>query len=260
MRHHDEAIERYLDRARSRPEVIGVLLTGSLANGSERTDSDIDFVVVVTDEAWREAVYLERVMVVEHDDIDYEGGYFDVKFATAKHLAAAAERGDDPARHSLGTAKVLYDQGTGLSATLRRIAESTQAGPDLVASFVAQARIHGQYFLASGIRHQETFLAAHAAVHFGLAAGRGLLADAGIRYPGPKDLLATLRTLPEPGGRFALAIAEVARTPSLQAARELLDLVELHLGRALPEAATLSRFVTDNELAWLRRTTPPEHR
>jgi predicted nucleotidyltransferase len=261
MRHHDRAIERYLARTTTDPEVLGVLLTGSLATRSERADSDIDLVVVVTDDTWREAVATDRIMFVDRDEVGYEGGYFDVKLATLDQLTAAAERADDPARSSLGNAEVRYDQGFDLESIVRRITEGAPPDrQDLTASFVAQARLHGEYFLAHGVQHDDAFLAAHAATHLGLAAGRALLADAGTLYPGPKDLMATLRALPDPGARFAAAITEVARVPSRGSARALLDLVEQHLGSTLPEAATLSRFVMDNELAWFRRIPPPEHR
>lgn len=261
MRHHERAIETYLARTASRHDVLGVLLTGSLATRSERADSDVDLVLVVDEDMWREAVAADRIMFVDREDVGYDGGYFDVKLATVAQLEAAVDRADDPARHSLGSAEVLYDQGFHLADTVRRIA--AHAGPgqaDLVASHVAQARLHGEYFLAHGVEHDDPFLAAHAAVHLGLAAGRALLASTRTPYPGPKDLAATLRALPDPGPRFAAAITEAARTPSLRNCGALLDLLEQHLGDALPAAATLSRFVLDNELAWFHGRTPPEHR
>ena len=261
MRHHDEAIERYVARSRGREDVLGVLLTGSLATRSERADSDVDLVVVVPDASWRSAVAAERIMFVDHDDVGYEGGYFDVKLATLGQLEAAGERADDPARHSLGTARVVYDQGFDLAATVARIGAAV-AGEreDRVASYVAQARLHGEYFLEHGLSHDDPFLAAHAAAHLGLAAGRALLSHAGALYPGPKDLVAALRGLPNPGPAFAAAVSATARRPSAETARALLGLVEAHLGSALAEASTLSRFVLDNELAWFTGTTPPEHR
>jgi hypothetical protein len=261
MRHHDEAIERYVERSRGREDVLGVLLTGSLATRSERPDSDVDLVVVVPDATWRRAVAAERIMFVDRDDVGYDGGYFDVKLATLDQLEAAGDHADDPARHSLGTARVLYDQGFDLAAAVTRIGAAIAGDRlDRVASYVAQARLHGEYFLEHGLAHDDPFLAAHAATHLGLAAGRALLAQADALYPGPKDLIAALRGLPEPGPAFAAAISAAARRPSVETARDLLGLVESHLGSALPEASTLSRFVLDNELAWFTGITPPELR
>ena len=45
MRHHEETIEDFTARA-ARPEVIGVVVVGSVARGDERTDSDVDVYLV----------------------------------------------------------------------------------------------------------------------------------------------------------------------------------------------------------------------
>lgn len=261
LHHHEKAIEHYLARHAGRPDVLGILLTGSLASGTGRADSDVDLVLVVTEEAWSRAVEAERIMFVDDEGAGYDGGYFDVKLATLGQLEAAVDRADAPARHSLGGARVLFDQGFDLAALLPRIsAGASNDRSDVVGSFVAQARIHGDYFLAHGLAHDDAFLTAHAAVHLSLAAGRALLADAGAHHPGPKDLVATLRAVPDPGPRFADAIVDLVRSPSTSAARVLLDLVEERFGATLQEGATLSRFVLDNELAWFTRVTPPEYR
>src|SRR5438270_6764301 len=104
MQHHDEAAARFVIRMRGRAGVRAVLLTGSVATGRERADSDVDLVVVVDDEQWDAALRGGRIMYTETDGVGYEGGYFDVKLATPAILAAAAERGDDPVRDSLVTA------------------------------------------------------------------------------------------------------------------------------------------------------------
>jgi hypothetical protein len=260
MQQHDEAIARYLERAARRPEVLGVLLTGSVASGTERPDSDVDLVRVVDDATWTEAVATRRIMVVEHDGADYPGGYFDVKLATLEQLHAAADRGDDPVRHSLGGARVLHDQGFDLVELVARIgAPPPVRRRRLIESSLAQARLHGRYFLAHGLDHAEPFLAAHAAVHLALAAGRVAIASAGALHPGPKDLVATLRALPDPAPAVADAVQRVTALPDAGTARELLALIESIAGDALPDADTLSRFVTDNELAWFTGTVPPEH-
>ncbi len=261
MRHHDEAIQRFATRTGRRPEVLGLALTGSLARGEERPDSDVDLVLVVDEPTWQAAVRAERIMYTETDGIGYEHGYYDVKLATVAQLTAAAERGDDPVRDSLATAKSLIDRGIGLPELLRRAAVVSEARwQDLAASQLAQARLHGQYFLSHGLEHADPLLTAHAAVHLAVAAARTLLAVGHVRHPGPKQLLERVRDLPGAPAGFADALADLVTAPSRDRAAPVLAVIEGVAGAVLPASATLSRFVRDNELAWFTRVPPPEYR
>lgn len=261
MRHHDEAISRFVTRTGRRPQVLGLALTGSLARGRERADSDIDLVLVVDEATWKAAVRAERIMYVETEDAGYEHGYFDIKLATTEQLAAAAERGDDAVRDSLATAKVLIDKGIDLDGLLRRAGRvPEERWRELAASQLAQARLHGAYFLEQGLDHGDPLLTAHAAVHLAVAAARTVLALGHVRHPGPKQLLDRIRALPEAPDGFADALSLLVEAPSTQHATAVLGAVETAAKDLLPAGATLSRFVLDNELAWFTRDLPPEYR
>jgi len=261
MEHHEAALRRYLERAAGDPHALGVLLTGSVARGEERPDSDVDLVLVVDEPTFADALQGERIMTVETEGADYDGGYFDVKLATPAQLDAAAERGDDPARDSLGSAKVLMDRGIGLQSTLDRLVDvPDERWRDLAASQLAQARLHGEYFLRQGLEHDDPLLTAHAAVHLALAAARTLLALGHMHHPGPKQLLERVRALREAPAGFADALAALVRTPTAARAASVLAAAEAAANGLLPHSATLSRFVLDNELAWFTRVPPPEYR
>jgi hypothetical protein len=261
MEQHDAALRRYLERASADPHVLGVLLTGSVARGQERADSDVDLVAVVDDETWGAALAGDRIMVVETDGAEYAGGYFDVKLATVSHLRAAGERGDDAVRDSLGSAKVLMDRGFGLDDLIRGVpSRSEDRWRELAASQLAQARLHGGYFLPNGLEHHDPLLTAHAAVHLAVAAARTVLASARVPSPGPKQLLARVRELPDAPQGFTDALADLVTGPSAERAEAVLEILERVGDGLLPGSATLSRFVLDNELAWFTRIPPPEYR
>lgn len=259
MRHHEAAIAAFVARAARRPDVLGVLVTGSVARGDEREDSDVDLVLVVTEETWHRAVERDRVMYTERDGAGYAGGYFDVKLATTRAISAAADRGDDPVRRSLGEARCAFDSGIGLPAALARIRENRPDRADLVAALVAQARIHGDYFLAEGLRREDPLLTAHAAVHLATSAARALLARHDRAFPGPKQLLDEVRSLPG-GTGFAEAVVEVVQHPGPGAARALLDRLDEAVGARSTAEGSLSRFVLDNEFAWFTGRAAPEYR
>jgi predicted nucleotidyltransferase len=261
VRHHEQAIERFVARTSRRPQALGLALTGSLARGEERVDSDIDLVLVVDEPSWTAAVRADRIMYTETDGVGYEHGYYDVKLATVAQLAAAADRGDDAVRDSLAAAKVLMDKGIDLERLLRGVAAVPEARwQDLAASQLAQARLHGEYFLAQGLDHADPLLTAHAAVHLAVAAARTLLALGHVRHPGAKQLLERIRALPDAPAGFADTLSTLVTAPTAAVAAAVLTATEAAAGGLLPASATLSRFVLDNELAWFTRVPPPEYR
>jgi predicted nucleotidyltransferase len=66
---HRRVLSAILADARVDPGVRGLLLTGSLARGTARADSDLDVLVVIseqaTDDGWRSAAFLDAVVL--HD-------------------------------------------------------------------------------------------------------------------------------------------------------------------------------------------------
>jgi predicted nucleotidyltransferase len=260
MQHHDAAIARFVDRVRADDDVLGVVVTGSLARGRERPDSDVDLYLIVTEPAWDHAFAAQRLMYVEREGADYEHGYFDIKLATLSYLDDAAERGDDPVRDSFAAARIAYSRVPDLGERLSRVAVvPDEEWERRAASFVAQARLHGGYFLKQGIERGDPLLAANAAVHLALAVGRALLAHNRVLFQGPKYLGAAVAALPAKPQGVDEALAAVVRQPSVEAGAALLDLLEGFREWPLPRERTLSTFVLDNELAWRYRTKPPEY-
>ena len=62
--HHSETIEKTVERFRADPEVLALLLGGSVAHGFARPDSDIDVIVIVSDERFAERSRAGRLLAV----------------------------------------------------------------------------------------------------------------------------------------------------------------------------------------------------
>lgn len=227
MRHHEEAIAHYVTRATGDDDVLAVVITGSLARGRERADSDIDLYLIVTEPAWDRAFDAQRLMYVEREGADYEHGYFDIKLATLSYLDDAAERGDEPVRDSFAASRIAFTRVVDLHERIDRVATVPDEAWDARAgSFVAQARLHGDYFLRQGVEHGDALLTANAAVHLALAVGRALLAHNRVLFQGPKYLAAAVAALPAKPAGVDAALVEVVQRPTIEAGSALLDLLE----------------------------------
>ncbi|SDS40464.1 nucleotidyltransferase domain-containing protein [Microlunatus soli] len=260
MQHHQDSIDVFVERASQDPEVIGIVLDGSVAAGTERPDSDVDLCLVLTPEAFATAWKRHRLSYVERDGITYPGGYYDIKVASSDYLRRAAECGDEPMRASLLHARVLWsrdDELAGLIAAVPLLPD--HVWEQRMASFIAQLRLHGGYFLRQAAEHHNSYLSHHAAVHMVGAGGRALLALNRTLFQGQKYLDQTLAGL----DRIPVGYAEAARAalddPGIATGTRYRDLLESFHAWPLTEDETLSTFVRDNELGWFTGRAPAEY-
>lgn len=259
MRHHEQTIAAFVGRQAARPEVLGVVVVGSVARGDERPDSDVDVYLVVTDDAYAVAGQAGAVAYVSYDWVTYDGGYVDVKLASPSYLRAAADHGDDPTRASFTCARVELDRTGEIAPLVSRMAElSDDLWAGRVHAYRAQLALYGDYFLPQAEQRRDPFLLQHSAAHAGLAAGRCVLACQHRLFRGQKYLTGDLKGLERLPDGFVSAWTTLATSPSAAAARQVIDLLDGWLGEPLTVDESLSAFIVANELAWLHQTVPPE--
>lgn len=258
MEHHDRALAAYIDEVRDDPEVLAVILVGSLARRSEREGSDVDIYLVVTEERFARETHAGRFAWTARHGLDYPGSYIDVKLASPSYLRTAVERGDDPTRASFAGARVVYTDDEDLGDLVAKIAALPDAAwEERVRSHVAQARLYGGYFLAQGAGRGDDFLVRHAAVHLALAAARAAFAAAHVLMPGPKYVTGLIHSIPTPDG-FVSAWERAVGDPGIETGTELLRRLMDWLGQGITPDEALSTFIRDNELTWLRGGVPAE--
>ncbi|MFC0678739.1 nucleotidyltransferase domain-containing protein [Lysobacter korlensis] len=261
-RWHAGAIDAFLDRAHRDPDALGVVLVGSVARGDDRPGSDVDVYLVVTDTAFERAASEGRISFVDRTGIDDPHGYVDVKLVCPSYLRDAVTAGDDPLRASFVGSRVLWDAGGGLAPQIGALLDPGPAYfESLHTAFVAQVALHGGYFLPQATALDNTLLAHHAAVHSAYAAGRLVLAKDGTFFRGAKYLDAQLAASPSAPTGFAELLADLVARPSAVRMRAVEDALSSLVpdGFAISDEV-LSRFITDNELSWRTRSSPPEFR
>lgn len=259
MRHHEQTIAAFTEAMAGAPDTLGVVVVGSVAQGREREDSDVDVYVVVTDDAYAAAARAERLAYVSDVGVAYPGGYVDVKLSSPGYLQAAALRGDDPTRASFERGRVTLDRTGTLTELVRNISEMTEgAWAGRERAYRAQLALYGGYFLGQAHDRGDRFLLQHSAVHAGLAAGRCALAHHRRLFRGQKYLSAELAALPHLPDGFLTAWSGLLEDPCPGTAQALTEVVDAWLGDPLTGDEALSDFIIGNELCWLNRTIPPE--
>ena len=145
--HHEETIAAYATQVVAEPDVLALVVVGSVARATERSTSDVDVYLVVTDEAYAAAQAAGRVAYIDTDAATYDS-YVDIKLASPRYLERAVAYADDPTRASFLGARTVFDRTGSVAATIARIVTlPEQVWQRRVHAYRCQARLYGGYFL-----------------------------------------------------------------------------------------------------------------
>jgi Nucleotidyltransferase domain. len=148
--HHIKSIENMKDYFADREEVIALIFGGSVAKGCEREDSDLDAMVVISDDKYAERKSQNATAETIDGLCTYESGYIDVKYMTKQFLKDAAEKGSEPARNAFVKAQVLFTKDSEIPDIVTKIPVFQENEKDeKMLSFYSNFWLNYYYFLKS---------------------------------------------------------------------------------------------------------------
>ena len=148
-KHHEQSIENMKDYYRKHG-AVALILAGSVAKGTERADSDLDGVVILSEEEYAKKERNRTTTETIDGLCTYEGGYFDIKYMTKQYLKDLARKGSGPARNGFVKAKILFCNESEIEEILPLIPvfQRTEKEEKLL-SFYSDFWLNYHYFLKS---------------------------------------------------------------------------------------------------------------
>lgn len=255
-KHHQQTIDRFVAHCRTDPTLLAILVAGSIAKGKEREGSDVDLILVVTEEEYTRRRRERACTAVFEEFHDYEGGYVDVKYVDVPFLKDAARIGSEPTRNMLLGAFPAWSCLPEIDTLLAPISLYPEAERDgKIRSFYSQTLIQ-TFFIGEAERRNDPFLLADAASKMVFFGGRLLLAHNRVLFPSAKRLLETVETLPEKPEKFLEFAHRLVRRPTREAADEFLHCLQEFRDWGINWQTALGQYVEDSEFNW-RDGHPP---
>lgn len=213
--HHLESAQRCKEYFAGKEGVIAVIWDGSVVKGNARPDSDIDAIVVVTEEKYAELAAQKRTAEVITGYCTYEGGYFDVKYKTKRILTEAARRGSEPTRSAYVKARVLWTADAEIPALVEEIARYPEHEvQEKLDCFCADLQLNRGYFLKI-VAPENAYMRAHLAQQIVYSVYRLILLENRTLFPCNRRLEETVRAcrhrpehILELGRKFLAEISE----------------------------------------------------
>ena len=256
--HHRRAIDRLADAYRDDPRFVALIIGGSVAKGFARADSDVDFLIVATDEEF-ERRRAERDFFINRRDLcDYDGGYVDGKIIDRAFLADVAERGNEPSRAAFEGAFLAFSHGEDLGGLLERIPVYPEAGhEERIRKFYSMAFIQ-HWLVNEAERHGNRYALNRGATQLALFTGRLILAHNRRLFPFHKWLPRTLEAVPEKPDGMMDAFHRLLEEPRQVHAAALFESVRDFRDWGVTDLDAYTWFMTDVEWSWMSGTTPME--
>ncbi len=192
-RHHQESIEKLKEYFRDKEGVVAIVLDGSIVKDNARPDSDIDAIIVVTEEKYEAFVAENRLAEVIAGHCTYEGGYFDIKYKTKRILERAADFASEPTRNAFVKARVIYSTDGEIQSLVDRIAAYPEAERDeKIKCFNANLQLNRGYFLGC-VKEENAYMRAHLAQEIVYSVYRLILAENRELFPCNRRLEETIQ-------------------------------------------------------------------
>ena len=248
--HHKEAIERLSESLKQNENYLAVIITGSVAKGEERDDSDIDFILVVTDEEYEKRKKRNRFLYFDTQYCDYPGGYVDGKIVNLEFLKLVAERGTEPARDAFRDSWIAFSKIPELENILESIPvfqKSEKA--EKIQKFLAQFEI-AKWYIGEAVRRNDKYLLIRTMTDLVLFGGRLILAYNEILYPFHKLFMNALKKAPEKPDNLLELINTLLDEPSIENAQAFYDCIKNFRNWKLRLIPSI-QYMLDTELAWV---------
>jgi hypothetical protein len=247
---HLQTIERLKEHFNSDPDNLALIITGSVAREEAGEDSDVDFVLVASDDAFRKRK-LECCLTINADEFAVmPGRHADGYSVDLPYLLDAVERADERTRFEYVKAQIVFSHIPQLQQVLDRIsAYPEHERLEKMKSFYSQLPLHFS-FMELAEYSQNAYLLAETAVQLVLFGGRLLLAYNRLLYPNRKWFMRELERAPrKPAGIIDLA-NHLLRQPGINNARAFCDSIENFTTWPQPEEGAWQRIHADSVWNW----------
>ena len=254
--HHAAVIQRLIEKFQPDPNFVAVIVGGSVAKGWAKENSDVDVMLVVTEDEYARRTAMNDLVYYDPSLCDYEGGYVDGKIMPPSFLQEVADHGSEPARAAFVNARVAYSHDPAIAELVARIPVYPEAErAEKLRAFYGQVLLLNWY-VGEAEKRSDPYLLAYMSSDLALFASRLILAHNRMLYPYHKWLMKVVAQAPEKPAHFMEMINALVTQPTQANAQALCDSLSAFQdwGVTIGEAVIL--FMHHREWNWRTGRAP----
>ncbi|MFX1283021.1 MAG: nucleotidyltransferase family protein [Promethearchaeota archaeon] len=243
--HHKQIIYKLKQHFMDDPNVHALIINGSVARGSAGPESDVDFVLVVSEEEYENREHNNKIHFSCNSFCIPPCIAVNGSAKTVEMLKWLANNGSDVARYAFVQANIIFSKLSDLNRILEQITVfPTHDITEKLESFYSQVKMHYSY-LEYGHYSQNTYVLYQTAVLLALFGGRMILTHNNMFYPGRKWFMTQLEEAKQKPKDFIYFTKELLQYPNLTNAKEFCDILLNFRDWPKPPEGWFNRFEKD---------------
>ena len=254
--HHTQTIRNVKEYFARDPQVLALLLSGSIAHGFESPASDVDILIFVSEEDYQKRFRTEQLHFFNMDLCTYQGGYVDGKYLSLSFVKQVAEKGSEPARFAFEGSQILFNRIDGFEQEIRRVVEYPVAEKaERIKRFHAQFEAW-HWYCGEALKKGNQYLLGVAVSKLILFGGRLILAHNEMLYPYHKWFLKVLERAKEKPSDLMACIQTLTEAPTAENIEAFYEQVKTFQPWSDNPYNWPVQFMLDSELNWMDGKTP----
>ncbi len=256
--HHQRGIDNLVNEYKDDSRYPALIIGGSVAKGLARDDSDVDFMILATDEEFNRRIKEDNLFINRTDLTDYEHGFVDGKVINLEYLNKVADKGNEPTRAAFDGAFLAYSKVNGLEDLMQRIHTYPEESRDKrIKSFYSMAFIQN-WLMGEANRHNNLYTKSRAASQLALFSGRLILAHNRVLFPYHKWFIQYLERCEKKPDGFIEKINTLLKEPNSTNSEVLFQSLKEMKDWGVTDLEAFEWFLDEVELSWMKDSTPLE--
>jgi predicted nucleotidyltransferase len=254
--HHTQSIQNVKEYFQGDPEVLVLLLSGSIAHGFESATSDVDIMIFVSDEDYQKRFQTGQTHFFNRELCSYEGGYVDGKYLSLNFVKQVLEKGSEPARFAFEGSRVLFSRVDGFAEDVCKITEYPVAEKmQRIKRFYAQFEAW-HWYCGEALAKENHYLLGISVSKLILFGGRLILNHNEMLYPYHKWFLKVLEQAKDRPADLMACIQTLTESPTAENIEAFYEKVKTFQPWSDNPYSWPVQFMLDSELNWLDGRTP----
>lgn len=254
--HHAQTIQNVREYFERDPQVLALLLSGSIAHGFESPTSDVDIMIFLSEEEHQKRFRAGQLTFFNTELPTYEGGYVDGKYLSLDFLRQVAEKGSEPARFAFEGSRILFSRIEGFEQEIRKVvayplAEKAQR----IERFAAQLEAW-HWYCGEALRLGNRYLLGTAVSKLILFGGRLILTHNEMLYPYHKWFLKVLERAEDKPADFMACLQALSMEYTTENIEAFYGKIKTFQPWSENPYNWGAQFMLDNELNWMDGKTP----
>jgi len=255
-KHHQEAIDKFVEIYKKGPTILAILLGGSIAHGFANANADIDVCLLVDSQEFQKRKAANQLAFSLWDICTYEHGYVDCKIVDLELLTKIAQQGSDPARYAFKDNKILFSRLDNLEEILSQVTGYPQDKKAERRNRFAAQLLAWKWYYSEGLKKQNNYLVYLSLQKIVLFSSRIILNENELLYPYHKWLLRVVETADRKPEGFLKKVDELLEQHTLERVNSFCLEVLVFINFTEQTVDWPNYFLKDSEQNWLAHEPP----